>query len=288
MECKICSSKSHFIFTKKILSKYEVSYFKCSSCGFIQTEDAYWLSEAYELPFTPLDVYLVSRPLEFSQLTENLILKYFDYKSKFLDYGGGVGVFTRMMRDRGLKFYRQDKYAQNLFTQYFDVYDLPEAERNFELVTSFEVLEHLENPLGELKQIFSFGQNLLFSTVLQPSQSVEELKNWSYLAELHGQHISFFTKRSMEILAENFKCYYYHDEKCPLLHLFTPIKITDFSFFMNEKGHISTFSRLKNKLLSLKKLIFSDTTEVKKLESLIQSDTQFIIQELQNKSLSTK
>ena len=73
MNCNICNELSEFVFNKKLLQKYEVSYFKCSSCGFMQTEKPYWLAEAYELPFTPLDVYLVSRPLEYSPLTETLI-----------------------------------------------------------------------------------------------------------------------------------------------------------------------------------------------------------------------
>ncbi len=91
-----------------------------------------------------MDVFLVSRPLNHSQITENLILNYFDYTAKFIDYGGGVGVFTRIMRDRGLQFYRQDKYTQNLFAQYFDIADLNIDQRHFELATCFEVLEHLE------------------------------------------------------------------------------------------------------------------------------------------------
>lgn len=292
MKCNICNSLSNFVFNKKILHKYEVSYFKCSSCGFMQTEKPYWLAEAYELPFTPLDVYLVSRPLEFSQLTENLILKYFDYKGKFLDYGGGIGVFTRMMRDRGIQFYRQDKYAQNLFTQFFDICDLAEAERKFELVTCFEVLEHLENPLNEINEIFSLSSHVLFSTLLQPSLGVDELESWSYIAELHGQHISFFTKKSMKIIAEKFGCFYYQDKHQPMLHLFTPKKIDNFDFFIQEQYKNKLSYRLKNKVINLieksyNKLFVGNNQEIK-LGSLIWEDAKDVTQKLQANNTPNK
>lgn len=284
MKCNICNNMSHFVFKKKIMFKYDVNYFMCSNCGFLQTEKPYWLTEAYKLPFTPLDVYLVSRPLEFSQLTENLILKYFDYKEKFLDYGGGIGVFTRMMRDRGLQFYRQDKYAPNLFTQFFDICDLSEVERKFELVTCFEVLEHLENPFDELSEIFSLSKNILFSTVLQPNLSIKELENWSYIAELHGQHISFFTKKSMEIIADKFGCFYYQNEHQPILHLFTPQKIENFNFEIEEYTRKDLPYRLKNKLIHLiekyySKLFYSNKKP--ELKSLISQDAEWVMRNLQ-------
>src|SRR5712664_4054841 len=135
MHCKICGKPARFAFRKKILQKHDVSFFKCSECGFLQTEEPYWLSEAYDPPLSPLDVYLISRPLELGDITKNVILNYFDNTKKFLDYGGGAGVFTRHMRDRGFNFYRQDRYANNLFARFFDVNDLAIDDRKFELVT---------------------------------------------------------------------------------------------------------------------------------------------------------
>jgi len=45
MNCKICSSNSSHIFSHDVLKKYNVKYFKCENCGFIQTENPYWLEE---------------------------------------------------------------------------------------------------------------------------------------------------------------------------------------------------------------------------------------------------
>jgi phage pi2 protein 07 len=256
----------------------------------MQTEKPYWLAEAYELPFTPLDVYLVSRPLEYAPLTESLILKYFDYKGKFLDYGGGIGVFTRMMRDRGLQFYRQDKYAQNLFTQFFDISDLPKAERNFEMLTSFEVLEHLEKPFDELEEIFTLSHNVLFSTGLQPSISIKELVNWTYIAETHGQHISFFTRESMKIVAEKFNRFYYYDAQQPSLHLFSTKKIENFNFGEEYKKTLPY--RASKKLVGLidksYNKLFRRKVNEPELESLINKDTEWVLQKLYQNSLKVK
>ena len=46
-KCKICDSNSHYFATAKVLQKYNVDYFQCSNCGFVQTEEPYWLDEAY-------------------------------------------------------------------------------------------------------------------------------------------------------------------------------------------------------------------------------------------------
>lgn len=43
MTCKICNQKTKEIFQAKILNKYEIKYFHCEHCSFLQTEDPYWL-----------------------------------------------------------------------------------------------------------------------------------------------------------------------------------------------------------------------------------------------------
>lgn len=51
------------------------------------------------------------------------------------------------MRDIKYKFYWQDKYCKNLFAQ--NLKAIP--EQKYELVTAFEVLEYLVNPITEIK-----------------------------------------------------------------------------------------------------------------------------------------
>ena len=226
--CKICDKFSRFIFTKKILSKYDVAYFKCQNCGFVQTEKPYWFAESYESALSALDTGLLARPLAFSQITEKLIMQYYNPNCKFVDYGGGNGIFVRLMRDKGFNFYRQDKYANNIYARFFDISDLCEEESKFDLLTSFEVLEHLENPLEALSEMFSYSENILCSTLLQPDIDINALYAWDYIGELHGQHISFYTNTSMNIIAERFGCYFYSNNIG--LHLLTPKKLNNINF----------------------------------------------------------
>lgn len=47
MKCNICNNEANFFSNNTVLNKYDIDYFKCSTCGFVQTEEPYWLEEAY-------------------------------------------------------------------------------------------------------------------------------------------------------------------------------------------------------------------------------------------------
>jgi len=88
VNCQICKSKMQKIFDAKIMNKYEIDYFYCQNCGFLQTEEPYWLDEAYKDPITLTDTGYMQRNIYLSKITTILLLMFFDYKKKFLDYGG--------------------------------------------------------------------------------------------------------------------------------------------------------------------------------------------------------
>ena len=60
-ECKICNSRNEYLFKALVLNKYDVHYYKCNECGFIQTEEPFWLSEAYSSVITQQDIGLLYR-----------------------------------------------------------------------------------------------------------------------------------------------------------------------------------------------------------------------------------
>lgn len=182
-----------------LLSKFNVNYFRCNSCGFIQTEKPYWLAEAYSSAISNLDVGLFSRNIYLSRVTRAVIGLFFDKKARFLDYGGGYGIFVRLMRDKGFDFYRYDKYCENLFARQFDV-EL-DSSIPYELVTAFEVFEHFENPSDDIENILKFSSNILLSTELVPAL-LSGPDGWRYLGLEHGQHISFYTVKSLQEIAK--------------------------------------------------------------------------------------
>lgn len=224
MTCKICSGESNKIFVAKILKKYDVQYFECPKCGFVFTEDPYWLEEAYKSPINVADTGILSRNILFSQLTINIIYYLFNFKGKFLDYAGGYGIFTRLMRDSGLDFKWQDKFSQNLLARGFEY---SKSDSNLELVTAFEVFEHLVDPIKELEEILKISKNILFSIVLIPDK-IPNPFDWWYYGLNHGQHVSFYSKKTLEFIASKYGLNYYTNGDS--IHLFMVKKINPIIF----------------------------------------------------------
>lgn len=202
MKSKITDGETTLLFTTKVLSKHDVKYYKCNETGFIQTENPYWLEEAYSSAITKLDVGLVLRNQNMATITEKILYNYFDHNKRFLDYAGGYGLFTRMMRDKGYDFYNTDIYCQNIFAEYQDLAQLP-VDTDFELVTAFEVLEHLPQPMDTLKGLFDKYDNVLFSTELVPKE-LQPIKDWWYFIFETGQHVALYTMQALEYIAHKF------------------------------------------------------------------------------------
>ena len=264
MNCKICESGVDELFRARVLNKYEVKYFKCQTCGFIQTETPFWMEEAYGEAINTSDVGLVSRNLNLSAFAENLIIKQFNPGGKFIDYGGGYGLFVRLMRDKGLDFFLYEPRCENIFARYFTSADAS-LEGKYELLTSFEVFEHIEDPKNEIKKMFELSDSILFSTQLQDRFAYKSADEWWYFAPETGQHIAFYTAASLEYLANYFGCNLFSDNVG--MHLFTKKKLTS-DPFEDLKAHPGIMTRLFSKLLK-------GTTE-KKLPSLLEKDFQFL------------
>lgn len=228
MNCKICNTKSEPFFVTKVLLKYSVQYYKCTSCGFVQTESEYWLNEAYSSAITSLDIGLIQRNEITKHITKALIQNIYKGEGKYVDYGGGYGMFVRMMRDLGINYYRQDIYCQNLFAKYFDIADITEQDKtNFKLLTAFEVFEHLQNPLEELEKMLQLSDSVFFSTMLIPPD-VQSVNDWWYFIPETGQHIALYSKASLEYIAKKYQLNLYSNNSN--FHLFTKKSISSLSF----------------------------------------------------------
>ncbi len=199
LNCNLCNAAAREVFRAKILGKYEVPYTQCTQCGFLRAPEPFWLEESYTTAITALDIGMLKRNLELREVVAAIVRTYFDASAKFVDYGGGYGMLVRLMRDRGLDFFRQDIYAENLFAKNFDLADA--GVEKFELLTAFEVFEHLEDPAAEVEKMLQLSDNILFSTELQPMASPTPETWWYILPEI-GQHISFFSKESLHALAK--------------------------------------------------------------------------------------
>jgi len=50
-----------------ILNKYTIDYFHCPNCGFLQTQEPFWLDEAYKDPINISDTGYLSRNIYLSK-----------------------------------------------------------------------------------------------------------------------------------------------------------------------------------------------------------------------------
>ncbi|MRR56756.1 MAG: class I SAM-dependent methyltransferase [Deltaproteobacteria bacterium] len=250
MRCHVCSSKTDYFARNKVLGKYPVAYYRCSSCGFIQTEEPYWLEEAYSEAITGSDVGLVSRNLRLSQITQSVIRACFNPQGRYIDYGGGYGLLVRLMRDAGFDFRWYDKYCVNLFAQGYAA--VADDAVQYDLVTAFELVEHMRAPLEEMEGVLSYSRNLLISTEILPS-SAPQPDAWWYYGLDHGQHISFFTIDSLKIMARKLSLNFVTNGTS--LHMFTEKRFSDIKFKM---ASIYGIAFLSNILHGKKSLLSSD------------------------------
>ena len=204
--CRVCASPVTKIFSGSLLENYSVDYFQCSFCDYVQTTEPFWLEEAYNRPINDVDTGLMMRSFWQRNITSTLIYILFNTRGLFLDYGGGFGVFVRLMRDIGFDFYWQDKHTENLFARGFEFSESDNT--NVELLTCYEAFEHFIDPIAELENLLSISRNILLSTefIQEPTPSPDE---WWYYGSEHGQHIGFFKKKTFEYLANKHSLYFY-------------------------------------------------------------------------------
>lgn len=222
MKCKICGHESAYVFDALVLRKYEVAYFQCGHCGFVQTEDPYWLEEAYRDPINLTDTGIIRRNVLGAKSVAAILYFLFDTKGRYLDYAGGFGLFTRLMRDYGFDFYTCDPHTPNLLARGFDF----QGPGNVELVTNFECFEHFRDPIPEIEKMLAISDNIFFSTHFVPDPLPKPWEWWYYAPE-HGQHIALYSSKSMDFIAHKYGLRVYSLKG---YHLLTPRKIPPLYF----------------------------------------------------------
>jgi len=193
-----------------ILNKYSIDYFQCQKCYFLCTEDPYWLEESYRESINITDTGLIGRNIKLSKIVSILCHFLFNDK-KYLDFGGGYGVLTRMLRDVGFDFYWHDPYTRNIFAKGFE-YNLEKGD-SFEAITSFETFEHFSDPINEINKIVNMSDNVIFTTELYNCRSVPDTEEWWYYSLENGQHISFYSLETLNFIAKKYNMNLYSNKR---------------------------------------------------------------------------
>lgn len=198
LKCKICGSVAYPIFRGPVLGN-EIQYYHCNECGFLCTEEPYWLAKAYNESINSQDTGILQRNLHLVRKLTSLLFFLFQKDGKFLDYAGGYGIFVRAMRDVGFDFYWLDAYTDNILARGFEY----NHKDDIELITCFEAIEHFIDPLSEIEQMLSISKNILLTTEVIP-ENPPEPGTWAYYGPEHGQHISFFSVKTLQVIAKKY------------------------------------------------------------------------------------
>jgi SAM-dependent methyltransferase len=208
VECKICAGPSSLFgvvdFHKSCieaqgrrlpLSGYPVYYRRCQQCGFaFTTAFDSWDSQGFHnLIYN--DDYIIVDP-DFADLRPSgnakLVASSFPgakHSVEILDFGGGAGVFAARLRDQGFSAATYDPFSS--FNQ------MPSEK--FDLITCFEVLEHVPFPQSTVATMVSLLKSpgaILFSTLVQPTDFEAVGLNWWYAGPRNG-HISLYSSQAL-------------------------------------------------------------------------------------------
>jgi len=176
-------------------SGYPIYYRQCERCGFIFTDafDA-WTEASFQHNIYNEEYILVDP--DFVDLrpggNAKWVAQTFQASKgtlRVLDYGGGSGLLAQRLRDDGYQAETYDPFSS--FNR--------KPESLFDLITCFEVMEHVPSPKTTVATMVSLLKSegaILFSTLLQPSAMASMGLNWWYAAPRNG-HISLYTSAAL-------------------------------------------------------------------------------------------
>jgi len=175
----------------------DTELYRCPQCGLFEFPEPDWLDAAYSDPIADIDVGLASRCVMLSGVIEAIVRAERLGGERLLDYGGGLGLLTRLCRDRGLDMRQYEPMAANLFAQGLEA----SPKSDFAVVSLVEVFEHLTDPLDVLSLLSEKAELVIVSTELVPA-GLDDLTKWHYLVPDLGQHVTFYTVDALRRLAQ--------------------------------------------------------------------------------------
>jgi len=190
--CIVCKGQASESTSITILGR-DAFLYQCTSCEATYFPDPDWLETAYTEAISSLDTGIVERCVDIANVLTPFLWRQSGVTA--VDFGGGIGLLARLMRDRGFEFTSWDPMAG---------YVLPLPQRgdiDVDVITMIEVLEHLTDPVETLQHCISNCDLIFISTHLIPKAGLTP--DWHYLQPNTGQHIFFCSEVTLETIASS-------------------------------------------------------------------------------------
>jgi 2-polyprenyl-3-methyl-5-hydroxy-6-metoxy-1,4-benzoquinol methylase len=164
----LCSAPTEEQFQLNVLDRHRVTYLRCTSCGSLQTEEPYWLHEAYTADVPDEDPAYLYRNLEVARNARIMLhLLGVPRSTTVLDFGGGLGIVARLLVESGWRAFVHDTYTDPPFP------GLKWTGDAADVILSSEVFEHLKDPATELDALFGLNPS---SSTFAPAATGERAR----------------------------------------------------------------------------------------------------------------
>jgi len=211
MNCYLCNSSSHSLIQDRVRDRNDLNVLKCNSCGLV------FLDKKDHIDRTFYENGGMGKSLNLGNITGatdhadtekrfKLYSKLFANKS-ILDFGCGKGSLLKKIKTEGiaksLYALEPDQKCQKVlkddFTVFSDVNEIP--DKNFDVITMFHVLEHIEDPVSAL--------NTLYDKLVEKGKLIIEIPSSNdALLHLYGcKAFSEFTYWSCHLYLFNLKTF---------------------------------------------------------------------------------
>ena len=221
-KCNICGEDSVFFSTAQVI-RYKAAYYECLGCGSLQIKNPHWVKEAHSRAISILDTGLVARCLSASRLIGTFLFLEGRGRAPGIDWAGGTGLLTRLLRDQGYQVKTFDSYADGELAVGF-VSEGKNLSCPMDFLSAIECFEHLEDPTSVFMDLVVNKEYFIFTTELLPSPTPDPMaKDWWYYMPESGQHITFATSNGLDKLSKilGFRCY----STIGSLHIFSRNKL---------------------------------------------------------------
>lgn len=190
IKCLLCSSENHEFFFKDKFRAYR----RCNVCSIIFVPKEFHVSKKSEKARYEEHNNNADDPgyRQFLERITKPIKERFAKGAKGLDFGCGT---TTLLAD----ILEDDGFEMEVFDPFYKK-DQSVLDKRYDFIVSTEVIEHLNNPLQEIKMLRSMSnKNGLIAIMTQPFDDSIDFKTWHYKND--RTHIGFYSIETFDWLA---------------------------------------------------------------------------------------